>query len=141
MPSEKPNDLKNLGYENVNEQIEQAEGVYQRFEGLKEPGQIRTENLGDSLKFFEWTSEVDEQLAWMNDKIPQLESTDYGKSLHAAQSLTKKHQILEQEIHTRKPIVQTLIDNGQAMQSQQFAVAEINARLDILLPHMNLLWF
>lgn len=70
--------------------------MFQRFEGLYEPCEIRKENLNDSLKFFEWASEVDEQLAWINNKVPHLESTDYGRSLHSAQSLNKKHQILEQ---------------------------------------------
>lgn len=73
-----------------------SQNILQRFEGLNEPCQIRRENLSDSLKFFEWASEVDEHLAWINDKVPQLESADYGRSLHSAQSLNKKHQILEQ---------------------------------------------
>lgn len=80
----------------VKEHMSHADSILQRYESLEEPCQIRADNLKDSLKFFQWTAVADEQIGWINDKIPQLESTNYGQTLHSAQSMKKKHDIFEQ---------------------------------------------
>ncbi|KAI1720497.1 spectrin repeat domain-containing protein [Ditylenchus destructor] len=125
-------ELNSKSNENLCVHLAHAESIQQRFEGLKEPCQIRSDNLNESSKFFQWTFEVDAQLTWISDKIPQLESIDYGRSLHSAQSLSKKHQILEQEINTREPIVKELANSGKAMQNHGFVVAEVGNLLEKL---------
>jgi len=116
---------------------ERARALQHRFDGLQEPCQIRRENLLESLRHFQWIGEVDEQLlTWINDKIPQLESRDYGSSLHAAQSLNKRHAIVEQEISSRQPIAQALIARGKQMSS---GGEEIKSRMDQLVGGMEIL--
>lgn len=79
-----------------------AKAVEARYNGLKEPCQIRRDNLKEALAYHEWASEVEEHLEWINDKLCQARSTDYGDSVHSVQSLTKKHALLEEELKSRQ---------------------------------------
>ena len=89
--------LNSLGEnETIADQLLNSSALLSRYESLAEPCQIRAENLRESLKFYQWKAEVDEQISWINDKLPQMESTNYGQTLHAAQSLNKKHHIFEE---------------------------------------------
>jgi spectrin beta len=104
--------------------------VKTRYVGLKEPCQIRAENLHDSLNFFKWSANADEQLVWVGDKIPQLKSRDYGNSLHAAQSLNKKQEILQQEIDTHRASISDVERQGRKMvENGHFNTSEIQSRL------------
>lgn len=79
-----------------------AKTVEMRYNSLKKPCQIRRDNLRDAFAFYKWNSEAEEQIEWLGDKLRQLKSTDYGDTLHAVQSLTKKHSHLEEEVNTRQ---------------------------------------
>ncbi|KAI6229996.1 Spectrin repeat-containing domain protein [Aphelenchoides fujianensis] len=122
--------LKSLNYENIEEQLERTEALRQRYASLAEPCAIRAENLAESLRFFGWAADADEQLVWLADKLPQLRAREFGNSLHAAQSLQKKHQILQQEVDARRSIVAEIRERGEQMRhANHFNAAEIAAKL------------
>lgn len=73
-----------------------------RYNELKSPCQIRRENLNDARSFYAWLSEAEEQIEWIGDKKRQAMSTDYGDTLHAVQSLTKKHAHFQAELEGRQ---------------------------------------
>lgn len=107
-----------------------VDAVKHRYKNLNEPCQIRAENLHESLKFFNWSAEADEQLVWIGDKLPQLKSRDYGNTLHAAQSLNKKQQILQQEIDAHRAGIADVERQGRHMlESKHFSATEIQSRL------------
>lgn len=64
-----------------------------RFEKLKPAVEKRKHKLQDSLHFFQFKFDVDEEVQWIKEKLPAAASTDYGKSLVDAQNLQKKHQV------------------------------------------------
>lgn len=64
-----------------------------RFGKLKPAVENRKHKLQDSLHFFQFKFDVDEEVQWIKEKLPAAASTDYGKSLVDAQNLQKKHQV------------------------------------------------
>lgn len=64
-----------------------------RFGKLKPAVENRKHKLLDSLRFFQFKFDVDEEVQWIKEKLPAAASTDYGKSLVDAQNLQKKHQV------------------------------------------------
>lgn len=66
---------------------------FHRYQSLQEPMQIRRDNLEDALLLYQFLRDVDDELAWLNEKEPLAASTDLGNSLNAVQSLQKKHQV------------------------------------------------
>uniref|UniRef100_A0A914LZG0 Uncharacterized protein n=1 Tax=Meloidogyne incognita TaxID=6306 RepID=A0A914LZG0_MELIC len=101
----------------TNRQIlyERAEALRGRWNAVDEPCQIRSQNLSEAVSFYHWADQTDEQIEWLESRVRLLESSDYGRSLHSAQSLLQKHQILEKEFSVRQPTFGQLITAGEKM--------------------------
>ncbi|KAI6189412.1 Karst [Aphelenchoides bicaudatus] len=129
-----------LNYENIDDQLRRVDAVKHRYHGLAEPCQIRAENLHESLRFFGWAANADEQLVWIGDKLPQLKSKDYGQTLHAAQSLSKKQEILQQEIDAHRAGIDDVDKQGHRMvEAGHFNASEIQSRLNELSHNFGIL--
>uniref|UniRef100_A0AC34GGE0 Spectrin alpha chain-like protein n=1 Tax=Panagrolaimus sp. ES5 TaxID=591445 RepID=A0AC34GGE0_9BILA len=130
---QKAAEMKQSNFENIGEQFEHSERIQERYNGLKEPCQIRADNLQDSLKFFQWIDEANEQVDWLHELVPRLQSSDYGSTLHAAQLLNTKHGILKQQIDSHAPIISQVKKNGYEMKSSgHFASKDIEKVLHTL---------
>jgi spectrin beta len=55
--------------------------------------QIRKENLDDSLALHQLLRDMDEQSAWVEEKIPLATSEELGSNLDEVKSLQRKHQV------------------------------------------------
>lgn len=64
-----------------------------RYESLSEPATIRRDNLEDALLMYQYYRDVEDELSWIQEKLPIASSTDLGNSLNAVQNLMKKHQV------------------------------------------------
>lgn len=64
-----------------------------RYESLSEPAVIRRDNLEDALLMYQYYRDVEDELSWIQEKLPIASSTDLGNSLNAVQNLMKKHQV------------------------------------------------
>lgn len=71
---------------------EYVDAVY-RYESLSEPATIRRDNLDDALLMYQYYRDVEDELSWIQEKLPVAASTDLGNSLTAVQNLVKKHQV------------------------------------------------
>jgi len=57
--------------------------------------QIRKENLDDSQALHQLLRDIDEQIAWLDEKIPLASSEELGSSLDEVKALQRKHQVFE----------------------------------------------
>lgn len=64
-----------------------------RYKRLWDPLQERRGSLEASRLQYQFFRDVDEELAWVREKLPMASSRDYGKSLATVQSLQEKHQV------------------------------------------------
>uniref|UniRef100_A0A8C3QRB7 Calponin-homology (CH) domain-containing protein n=1 Tax=Cyanoderma ruficeps TaxID=181631 RepID=A0A8C3QRB7_9PASS len=82
---------------------------------LRDPLQERRGSLEASRLQYQFFRDVDEELAWVREKLPMASSKDYGKSLATVQSLQEKHQNLENEINSRDALTKAVISTGQKL--------------------------
>lgn len=94
---------------------EKVMAVTKRYHSLHEPISIRRENLEDSQMLNQFLRDMEDELQFINEKMPLVSSTDLGTSLSTVQSLQKKHQAVETEIVSQEPIVSSLLQRGQQM--------------------------
>ncbi|CAL1542371.1 unnamed protein product [Lymnaea stagnalis] len=114
-----------------------AREISERYNSLVEPCHIRRENLEEARRMYQFFRDVEDELAWIQDRRPLAESQDLGHSLSAVQNLMKKHQALESEIIAHEPLIETVASSAQQMiRGKHFAAPEIQTRLDNL--HKNL---
>ena len=85
---------------------------------LHVPAMKRREALEESLRHYEFEFEVENQLQWIKEHIPQASSDTLGQNLHQAQNLYKKHKKLEAEIIGHEPDIKKTLDNGQTLIDQ-----------------------
>ena len=67
--------------------------LFDRFGKLKPAVAKRKNDLQDSLHFYQFKFDADEEIQWIKEHLPAAASTEYGKSLVDAQNLHKKHQV------------------------------------------------
>lgn len=92
--------------------------MFDRFHSLKEPAKRRRDALEESLRFHKFGFELDAELQWIKDHLPQASSTTLGQNLHQAQTLHKKHKKLEAEIAGHQPMIDKTAASGQALIDQ-----------------------
>lgn len=74
--------------------------------------------MEESLRFHKFGFELDAELQWIKDHLPQASSTTLGQNLHQAQTLHKKHKKLEAEIVGHQPMIDKTLASGQTLIDQ-----------------------
>lgn len=65
-----------------------------RFLSLQEPLQERRTALEAQSLLLEFFRDADEEMAWVQEKLPSATAQDYGQSLSTVRHLQEKHQVL-----------------------------------------------
>ncbi|NXL58532.1 SPTN5 protein, partial [Chordeiles acutipennis] len=94
---------------------ERVDQLVQRYKSLRDPLQERRGSLEASRLQYQFFRDVDEELAWVHEKLPIASSRDYGQSLATVQSLQEKHQNLENEINSRDALTKAVLSTGQKL--------------------------
>ncbi|XP_066510159.1 spectrin beta chain, non-erythrocytic 5 [Hoplias malabaricus] len=101
-----------------------------RFNGLVDPLQTRRETLESWQLLYQFYRDMEDELAWVQDKLQATASKDLGSSLQSTQAILKKHQVIIQEIEGRSPLVQAVLEAGQNLvRGRHFASQEISERV------------
>ncbi|XP_043282558.1 spectrin beta chain, non-erythrocytic 5 isoform X2 [Venturia canescens] len=122
---QKVDDLVAMGQEMAHEGhfdaaniLESSQATQRKFRSLKEPARKRREALEESLRFHKFGFELDAELQWIKDHLPQASSTMLGQNLHQTQSLHKKHKKFEAEIAGHQPMIDKTLMSGQTLIDQ-----------------------
>ncbi|XP_028933726.1 spectrin beta chain, non-erythrocytic 5 [Ornithorhynchus anatinus] len=112
------------------EMEQRARGLLHRYETLKDPLQERRAALEARLLLCQFFQEVDDELAWVREKLPLVTARDYGQTLSAVQRLQEKHQNLENEIGGHEVLMRKVASTGHGLvRGGHPAAGEVMARL------------
>lgn len=89
--------------------------VEQRFQQLKQPLLERQRILEKKKEALQFRRDVEDELLWVAEKMPQATSTEYGNSLFQVNMMEKKNQSLRKEIDNHEPRINTVSNNGQKL--------------------------
>ncbi|XP_043929471.1 spectrin beta chain, non-erythrocytic 5 [Protopterus annectens] len=114
----------------IHEMEERVNTLVARYNNLGEPLQDRRGKLEAWHLLYQYFRDIDEEMVWIQEKEGQISSKDYGHSLSAAQELLKKHQILENELHSHDALTKAVVETGlRLVKGGHFAATDITARL------------
>ncbi|XP_028622676.1 spectrin beta chain, non-erythrocytic 5 [Grammomys surdaster] len=120
---------------------EQAQQLLHRFQGLRESLQEHRASLEAQRLLLQFFRDADEEMAWVQEKLPSATAQDYGQSLGTVRHLQEKHQNLENEISSHKALSQAVTGTGHKLvQAGHFAAEEVAARvqqLEVALNHLE----
>lgn len=78
--------------------------------------------------------ELDDEEAWLREKLLSASSSDYGRDLPSTQNLRKRHRRLEAELSTHEPVIESLRESVSQLplNEDDEALATLRLRCDEL---------
>uniref|UniRef100_A0A674EFG1 Spectrin alpha, non-erythrocytic 1 n=1 Tax=Salmo trutta TaxID=8032 RepID=A0A674EFG1_SALTR len=116
------------------EEIEQRLGQFEEhWTELKDLAAARGQRLEESLEYQQFVANVEEEEAWINEKLNLVGSEDYGDTLAAVQGLLKKHEAFETDFTVHRDRVNDVCSNGdELINKNNHHVDSISAKMTSL---------
>ncbi|CAF3226908.1 unnamed protein product [Rotaria socialis] len=103
------------------------------WETLKQATDDRTKKLDESLTYHNWATSLDEENAWIKERLHVINNPDIGTTLVAVQALQKKHESFEADFIIQKERCQEILQQGQKLMEQDNHLSpQINDRTNYL---------
>ncbi|XP_053369444.1 spectrin beta chain, non-erythrocytic 1 isoform X1 [Clarias gariepinus] len=116
------------------------EVVEKKFQELLEPLLKRKNFLMASREIHQFNRDVEDEILWVEERMPLANSTDHGHNLQTVQMLIKKNQTLQKEIQGHQPRCDDIFDRSKNIVTEDSpSVDAIKARLVELKDLWNLL--
>nr|KAF6487643.1 spectrin beta, non-erythrocytic 5 [Rousettus aegyptiacus] len=126
-------DFVREGHCHAHDVEEQAQRLLQRLESQWEPLRERRTTLEAHRLLLQFFRDADEEMAWVQEKLPLASAQDYGQSLSTVRCLQEKHQNLESEMSSHEALIQAVVGTGHKLvQAGHFAAQEVAARVQQL---------
>ncbi|KAL7383967.1 hypothetical protein ABVT39_021511 [Epinephelus coioides] len=99
-------------------------GVENKFHALQAPLKKRRENLMASREIHQFNRDVEDEILWVEERMPLATSTDHGHNLQTVQMLIKKNQTLQKEIQGHQPRYDDIFERSQHVLRKDSPTAE-----------------
>ncbi|XP_076146024.1 spectrin beta chain, non-erythrocytic 1 isoform X3 [Alosa pseudoharengus] len=108
----------------------QRQVVEQKFSELLDPLRKRKNMLMVSLEIHQFNRDVEDEILWVEERMPIAMSTDHGHNLQTVQLLIKKNQTLQKEIQGHQVRFDDIFERSQSLVGDESPSVEgIRARL------------
>uniref|UniRef100_A0A8B9L2K7 Spectrin alpha chain, non-erythrocytic 1 n=1 Tax=Astyanax mexicanus TaxID=7994 RepID=A0A8B9L2K7_ASTMX len=108
----KLSDDNTIGQEEIQQRLAQ---FVEHWKELKDLAAARGQRLEESLEYQQFVANVEEEEAWINEKLNLVGSEDYGDTLAAVQGLLKKHEAFETDFTVHRDRVSDVCANGDEL--------------------------
>ncbi|KAG9477641.1 hypothetical protein GDO78_012912 [Eleutherodactylus coqui] len=123
----KLSDDNTIGKDEIQQRLAQ---FVEHWKELKQQASARGQRLEESLEYQQFVANVEEEEAWINEKMTLVASEDYGDTLAAIQGLLKKHEAFETDFTVHKDRVHDVCTNGEDLiQKNNHHVDNITAKM------------
>uniref|UniRef100_A0A673AS36 Spectrin alpha chain, non-erythrocytic 1 n=1 Tax=Sphaeramia orbicularis TaxID=375764 RepID=A0A673AS36_9TELE len=124
---------KKLSDDNTIGQEEIQQRLAQFVDHWKELKDLSGARLEESLEYQQFVANVEEEEAWINEKLNLVGSEDYGDTLAAVQGLLKKHEAFETDFTVHRDRVNDVCVNGEELiKKNNHHVDNISAKMSAL---------
>jgi spectrin alpha len=102
--------------------------INERYDNIKDVALKRQSLLQDAYQLHQYIRDIDDEDAWIKEKILLIQNDDYGKDLNSVQNLKKKHKRFENELNTHELIIKQLLE----ISSKHDTNSLVNEKIEIL---------
>uniref|UniRef100_A0A672RCJ3 Spectrin beta chain n=1 Tax=Sinocyclocheilus grahami TaxID=75366 RepID=A0A672RCJ3_SINGR len=117
---------KSFGTAGIQERLMEVKAEWKR---LEDQVTQRLCNLQEALDFFQFSTETDDLLAWLQDAYRLVSSEDFGHDEYSTQSLLKKHRGVRESIDKHRVQVVGLRKHMVALPLHYRELDEVRARM------------
>ncbi|XP_061600718.1 LOW QUALITY PROTEIN: spectrin beta chain, non-erythrocytic 1-like [Cololabis saira] len=115
----------------------QRRTVETKFQNLQAPLQTRRDKLMASREIHQFNRDVEDEILWVEERMPLAASTDHGHNLQTVQLLIKKNQTLQKEVQGHQPRFDDIFERSQHVLRDDGAASELIRRR---LAELQALW-
>uniref|UniRef100_A0A4W5P6J3 Spectrin beta chain n=1 Tax=Hucho hucho TaxID=62062 RepID=A0A4W5P6J3_9TELE len=117
---------KSFGTGGIQERIMEVKGEWKR---LEDQAAQRLGHLQEALNFFQFSTETDDLLAWLQDAYRLVSSEDFGHDEYSTQSLLKKHRGVCEAVDKHRMHVVSLRKHMVALPLHYRELDEVQSRM------------
>uniref|UniRef100_A0A4W6D1S3 Spectrin beta chain n=1 Tax=Lates calcarifer TaxID=8187 RepID=A0A4W6D1S3_LATCA len=117
---------KSFGTAGIQERIMEVKGEWKR---LEDQAAQRLGHLQEALNFFQFSTETDDLVAWLQDAYRLVSSEDFGHDEYSTQSLLKKHRGVSEAVDKHRLHVVALRKHMVALPLQYREQEEVQVRM------------
>uniref|UniRef100_A0AAQ4PQT9 Spectrin beta chain n=1 Tax=Gasterosteus aculeatus aculeatus TaxID=481459 RepID=A0AAQ4PQT9_GASAC len=117
---------KSFGTAGIQERIMEVKGEWKR---LEDQAAQRLGHLQEALNFFQFSTETDDLVAWLQDAYRLVSSEDFGHDEYSTQSLLKKHRGVSEAVDKHRMHVVALRKHMGALPLQYREQKEVQVRM------------
>ncbi|XP_055762699.1 spectrin beta chain, non-erythrocytic 1 isoform X3 [Salvelinus fontinalis] len=101
---------------NVTEEVDcQRQMVEHKFKELLDPLRKRKNFLVASREIHQFNRDVEDEILWVEERMPIATSTEHGHNLQTVQLLIKKNQTLQKEIQGHQPRFDDIFERSESL--------------------------
>uniref|UniRef100_A0A8C7F583 Spectrin beta chain n=1 Tax=Oncorhynchus kisutch TaxID=8019 RepID=A0A8C7F583_ONCKI len=101
---------------NVTEEVDcQRQMVERKFKELLDPLRKRKNFLVASREIHQFNRDVEDEILWVEERMPIATSTEHGHNLQTVQLLIKKNQTLQKEIQGHQPRFDDIFERSESL--------------------------
>uniref|UniRef100_I3JIG6 Spectrin beta chain n=1 Tax=Oreochromis niloticus TaxID=8128 RepID=I3JIG6_ORENI len=93
--------------------------VEKKFQELLEPLRHRRNFLVESREVHQFNRDIEDEILWVQERMPVAMSTDHGHNLQTVQLLIKKNQTLQKEILGHQPRIDDILERSQSLLKEE----------------------
>ncbi|XP_062861105.1 spectrin beta chain, non-erythrocytic 4-like isoform X1 [Trichomycterus rosablanca] len=117
---------KRLYSAGINDKLLEVKDEWKR---LEDQAAMRLGHLQEALDFFQFSAEMDDQLAWLQDAYRLVSSDDFGHDEFSTQSLLKKHYRVREEVDKHRKNVVALRKHATTLPMHYGEMEEVKERI------------
>ncbi|XP_061453386.1 spectrin beta chain, non-erythrocytic 4 isoform X2 [Rhineura floridana] len=117
---------KRCGPSAIQEKIRE---VRQHWKQLEELAASRLQKLQGALSFYQFSTDTDDLVAWLQDAYRLVSSDDFGHDESSTQSLVKKHKGVVEEVDKHRAAVLTLRKQLAALAPEYHELVDVQVRI------------
>ncbi|XP_047410247.1 spectrin alpha chain, erythrocytic 1 isoform X3 [Sciurus carolinensis] len=122
--TERGNKMVEEGHFAAEDIASRVESLNKNMESLNARAKRRQNDLEANVQFQQYLADLHEAEAWIREKEPIVDNTNYGADEEAAGALLKKHEAFLVDLNAFDKSMQALRDQAEACQQQQAAPME-----------------
>ncbi|XP_077012693.1 spectrin alpha chain, erythrocytic 1 [Tamandua tetradactyla] len=128
--SEKGNKMVEEGHFAAEDVASRVKSLNENMESLQARAAKRKNDLESNVQLQQYLADLHEAEAWISEKEPIVDNTNYGADEEAAGALLKKHEAFLVDLNAFGNSMQALRDQAETCQQQQAAPVERAARAE-----------
>ncbi|XP_072302377.1 spectrin family protein isoform X2 [Eucyclogobius newberryi] len=121
--------LVNEGHYGTPEVTERIQDIQAQWAHLEETTKLREQCLKEAVALHQFETDANDMEVWIMETLRQVSSQEVGHDEFSTQTLARKQREVQEEIHSHRPLIDSLHEQAQALPQTYTSSPQVEGRL------------